>query len=305
LNKIKDYVQFQTHSDAALCQIFVMTLSGVARSWFEGLPAGSIDTFADLEARFRSRFSTAIPIKKSAATLFDIHRNPQESLKAFLTRFDAEMSLTADITVDFAVEALKRNCAYGKLRDTLMVDPPATLDALRQKAHNYARMEEEENRGKTLPPAQNPTQVNMPVSHEIYVPSAPNIQVADNYAQRKDHIPRAANRQRGNYSKGGATGQVTRQQGGSSKGRFEEPDLPSLILPRAEILVIAQERKLPIRYPPPVRPGTSLGKRENAYCKFHDARGHNTEWCRELKFAIARLLEEGYLGEFAVKAREE
>lgn len=108
-----------------------MTLSGLARIWFEGLPPRLIDNFATLEAQFHSRFSTAIPIWKSVASLFDVHRKPQESLREFLAHFDQEMSLSADVTVDFTVEPLKQNCAYGKLRDMLMVDPPLMLDALR------------------------------------------------------------------------------------------------------------------------------------------------------------------------------
>ena len=65
---------FQTTREEALCQIFVLTLTGDASIWFEALPAACIDNFAKLEKMFLRRFRTAIPLKKTTMALFDVVR---------------------------------------------------------------------------------------------------------------------------------------------------------------------------------------------------------------------------------------
>jgi len=44
-------------NDAIMTRLFIGTLKGVAFDWFRSLPAGSINSWVDLETRFLSRFN--------------------------------------------------------------------------------------------------------------------------------------------------------------------------------------------------------------------------------------------------------
>ena len=51
-------LQLHNFSDAILCKLFSSILKGVARTWFNQLPCGSVSSFADLSARFKRYFMT-------------------------------------------------------------------------------------------------------------------------------------------------------------------------------------------------------------------------------------------------------
>lgn len=41
-----------------------------------------------------------------------------------------------------------------------------------------------------------------------------------------------------------------------------------------------------------------LGARRDAWCKFHQARGHETEKCLTLKYQLTKLVKEGFLAKY-------
>ncbi|RDY07067.1 hypothetical protein CR513_08854, partial [Mucuna pruriens] len=48
-----------------------------------------------------------------------------------------------------------------------------------------------------------------------------------------------------------------------------------------------------------------LGPSQDKWCKFHKARDHSTEECRLLKSHIEKLIQDGYLGRFVRRMKEE
>jgi len=41
-----------------------------------------------------------------------------------------------------------------------------------------------------------------------------------------------------------------------------------------------------------------LGAKREAWCEFHQARGHDTKRCLTLKFKLTKLVKEGFLGKY-------
>ncbi|KAM1154513.1 hypothetical protein ACFX19_037487 [Malus domestica] len=78
------------NNDALMCKIFATTLQGEAQDWFHTLPARSIRNFDDLSLVFTKEYSSYRSIKKKSDHLFNVKKNPKESLRDYVKRFKAE-----------------------------------------------------------------------------------------------------------------------------------------------------------------------------------------------------------------------
>ncbi|KAM2289942.1 hypothetical protein ACFXTI_030652 [Malus domestica] len=78
------------NNDDLMCKIFATTLQGKAQDWFYTLPPQSIRNFYKLSLVFTKKDSSYHSIKKKSDHLFDIKKNPNESLCDYVRRFKAE-----------------------------------------------------------------------------------------------------------------------------------------------------------------------------------------------------------------------
>ncbi|KAM2243912.1 hypothetical protein ACFX1S_010673 [Malus domestica] len=76
------------NNDVLMCKIF--TLQGEAQDWFHTLSARSIQNFDDLSLVFTKEYSSYRSIKKKSDHLFNVKKNPNESLCDYVKRFKAE-----------------------------------------------------------------------------------------------------------------------------------------------------------------------------------------------------------------------
>lgn len=68
--------------------------------------------------------------------------------------------------------------------------------------------------------------------------------------------------------------------------------------PRVAILAAIEGTGI-ISFPP--RTSEVMGRNQDAYCRFHDARGHHTEHCRALRYKLEELVQQGRLDAFIQK----
>ncbi|XP_070681684.1 uncharacterized protein [Malus domestica] len=78
------------NNDALMCKILATTLQGEAQNWFHTLPARSIQNIDDLSLVFTKEYSSYRSIKKKSDHLFNVKKNPKESLRDYVKRFKAE-----------------------------------------------------------------------------------------------------------------------------------------------------------------------------------------------------------------------
>ncbi|XP_070665212.1 uncharacterized protein [Malus domestica] len=78
------------NNDVLMCKIFATTLQSEAQDWFYTLPSQSIRNFYELSLVFTKEYLSYCSIKKKSDHLFDIKKNPQESLHNYMRRFKAE-----------------------------------------------------------------------------------------------------------------------------------------------------------------------------------------------------------------------
>ena len=96
LNTYKNQMELHGYQDPIRCRAFTITLKGLALAWFNGLPPSSVSSFRELSIAFVSHFIGARTYRKPSYHLLSIKQNPQESLRSYVQRFNAE-SLKVDV----------------------------------------------------------------------------------------------------------------------------------------------------------------------------------------------------------------
>ena len=71
----KNLMVLYTTDPSLLCKFFPITLTGLALTWYTSLPNGSINSFAELEAKFLSHFMASKRQEKSNFHLLSVEQN--------------------------------------------------------------------------------------------------------------------------------------------------------------------------------------------------------------------------------------
>ena len=90
LNTYKNQMELHGYRDPVRCRAFAITLKGPILAWFNRLPPSSVSSFRELSIAFVSYFIGARTCRKPSYHLLSIKQNPQESLRSYVQRFNAE-----------------------------------------------------------------------------------------------------------------------------------------------------------------------------------------------------------------------
>ena len=96
LNTYKNHMELHGYQDTVRCRAFTIMLKGSALAWFNRLPPSSISSFKELSIAFVSHFIEARTYRRLSYHLLTIKKSPQENLRSYVQRFNAE-SLKVDI----------------------------------------------------------------------------------------------------------------------------------------------------------------------------------------------------------------
>ncbi|MFS7946937.1 putative retrotransposon gag domain-containing protein [Helianthus anomalus] len=72
------------------CHLFIQTLTGAARAWFDSLPPGKIKSWVDFKTQFLSYFSQQRRYQRDTTEVEDVWRRDGKGLEDFITRFNKE-----------------------------------------------------------------------------------------------------------------------------------------------------------------------------------------------------------------------
>ncbi|KAM1875380.1 hypothetical protein ACFX14_042954 [Malus domestica] len=108
------------NNDDLMCKIFATTLQGEAQDWFYTLPPQSIRNFYELSLVFTKEYSCYRSIKKKSDHLFDVKKNPKESLRDYVRRFKIEKAKIVGCNDSIARAAFQKGLSadhplFGKL----------------------------------------------------------------------------------------------------------------------------------------------------------------------------------------------
>ncbi|KAM2544170.1 hypothetical protein TB1_015894 [Malus domestica] len=90
LKRYRSAMILYRNNDELMCKIFATTLQGEAQDWFYTLPPQSIRNFYELSLVFTKEYSSYRSIKKKSDHLFNVKKNPKESLRDYVRRFKVE-----------------------------------------------------------------------------------------------------------------------------------------------------------------------------------------------------------------------
>ena len=144
LNTYKNQMELHGYQDPVRCRAFAITLKGPAMAWFNRLPPSSISSFKELSIAFVSHFIGAMTYRKPSYHLLTNKQNPQESLRSYVQRFNAE-SLKVDIPDEkFAITAFIVGLGIQSkdLMFSISKNPQASMAEVFAKAEKYINGEE-------------------------------------------------------------------------------------------------------------------------------------------------------------------
>ena len=74
-------------NEVLMCKVFPSSLGPMTMRWFDGLGAGSIDSFKELTGAFGSRFITCSKVPRPLDSLLSMSMREGETLKTYSDRY--------------------------------------------------------------------------------------------------------------------------------------------------------------------------------------------------------------------------
>ena len=139
LNTYKNQIELHGYQYHVRCRAFAITLKGPALAWFNRLPPSSVSSFRELSIVFVSHFIGARTYRKPSYHLLTIKQSPQENLRSYVQRFNAE-SLKVDIPDEkFAITAFIVGLGVQSkdLMFSISKNPQANIAEVLAKAEKY------------------------------------------------------------------------------------------------------------------------------------------------------------------------
>ena len=128
--------------DEIMCRAFLMTLKGPARVWFSRLTPSSINTFKELSAQFTSHFIGGHRYKRSTARLMSIKQREDETLRAYITRFNKEVLSIDEADDKILVAAFTSELRKSEFLFSLYKNDQKTMTDVLYRATKYMNAED-------------------------------------------------------------------------------------------------------------------------------------------------------------------
>ncbi|XP_019433535.1 PREDICTED: uncharacterized protein LOC109340324 [Lupinus angustifolius] len=133
---------FHGASDPIMCRAFPLTLKKAALQWFTRLAPGSVNTWETLASVFNTSFTASKEQPRSSYTLSGIRQGSNESIRAYLDRFNTEAMKVRTLSPEVAVHVLVMGLREGLFRTELAKYTDLTMEDLRAKAQQFINLEE-------------------------------------------------------------------------------------------------------------------------------------------------------------------
>ncbi|KAJ0706805.1 putative retrotransposon gag domain-containing protein [Helianthus annuus] len=261
-------------SNAECCLVFMQTLVGSARIWFNDLHARSVRSFDDLSKGFLANFSQQRRYVKDATVIFQIKQKDDESLREFIERYKKESLTYVGADEKMRVAGFMNAITSKYLTRDFNKSLPKTLEEALGRAEAHIRGEE----------------------------------AVDIKEQRKRGSSWRSNspaRKRGNYNS------YDRRQKGSDHRRSEgrnpltrEKGISFTPLTKTPQEILATEEVKQNFRPPRPLPKSRKNKNSTQYCEFHEEKGHHTNDCFQLKKRIEDAVKSGELAHLVKGVRD-
>ncbi|GJT64974.1 reverse transcriptase domain-containing protein [Tanacetum coccineum] len=124
------------------CRMFQQTLDGKARTWFDKLPSGSIDSWEDLEEKFLNKFGMLKACDKDLTEITKIVRRANETLPNFRERWVSESNAIPNVSELMRISSFMSSHKCLELSKRFSDSIPKTIDEMLKRVDDYVRSEE-------------------------------------------------------------------------------------------------------------------------------------------------------------------
>ncbi|XP_057981170.1 uncharacterized protein LOC131166600 [Malania oleifera] len=260
-------MQLQGAPDAIMCRVFVATLKGSARNWYQTLRPGSIGSFLEMEQLFTNHFLSSRRIVRTSAHLMSMVQGEREMLKKFMHRFNTATLEIHNLDMGVALAALTTTLQPENFLYPLGKKSPTNIGELMARVQKYINLEEMmDTRGNRIKLKRKGS------SRETGEPSRP--------IKRQETSTLLAS---------------SKSRGQSSKFSTYTP----LNAPRSIVLMHLRKKDY-VSWPEPMRT-PSYKRNISKFYQCHRDHGHDTKECIQLKNEIEVLIKRGYLSRFIKK----
>ena len=136
-------------NEALICKVFLSSLGPIAMRWFDGLRAGSIDSFKELTQAFGSHFITCSRVPRPLASLLSLSMREGETLKTYSDRYWEMFNEIDGDFDDVAISTFKLGLPVEHgLRKSLTRKPVTNVRQLMDRIDKYKRVEEDQQQEK-------------------------------------------------------------------------------------------------------------------------------------------------------------
>ncbi|XP_019427165.1 PREDICTED: uncharacterized protein LOC109335486 [Lupinus angustifolius] len=133
---------FHGATDPIMCRAFPLTLKKAALQWFTRLAPNNINTWETLASAFNTRFTASKKQQRSSYTLSGIRQGSNESIRAYLDRFNTEAMKVHTLSSEVTVHVLVMGLQEGLFRTELAKYTDLTMEDFRSKAQQFINLDE-------------------------------------------------------------------------------------------------------------------------------------------------------------------
>ncbi|GJU88669.1 reverse transcriptase domain-containing protein [Tanacetum coccineum] len=124
------------------CRMFQQTLDGPTRGWFDQMPNGCIDSWANLRERFIERFALRRRCSKDPTEVSKIVRRANETLPNFKERWTEEMGYIQGVPEVMQISAFMSNSKCPELARRFADQVPQTVTEMMKRVDDFVKSEE-------------------------------------------------------------------------------------------------------------------------------------------------------------------
>ncbi|GJW36324.1 reverse transcriptase domain-containing protein [Tanacetum coccineum] len=137
--------------------MFLQTLGGAARKWFDDLDHKRVDSFKELSKKILEEFSQQKRYAKDPTEIHRIKRRQNEGLQAFMERFKSESSHIKGVPPVLRISTFMDSHGHPELAKKLNDKIPNTVDEMFERVRAFIRGEVAAGSAEMVRPSQKDT----------------------------------------------------------------------------------------------------------------------------------------------------
>ncbi|WVZ24973.1 hypothetical protein V8G54_003517 [Vigna mungo] len=135
-------MEFYFNNDPVLCRAFSLSLKGEELSWYNTLPPNTMDCFATVQTLFGRQYASSRVQELTAAKLVNTRQERDESLKAFMKRYNETARRVKDVNHTFIISNLPSCLKAGYFSKSLYARLPKNMDELQERVTEFIHIED-------------------------------------------------------------------------------------------------------------------------------------------------------------------